>query len=286
MLETVLPLNEAVVLRAGDHGVLDLAGRVQSSPAASSAAEADRNSAWREGVRLCEQALETNQMLVVGGPHASSSLPPLLSPLLLAPSASTGANSSGPAPSALAATTTTIEGVSVAMPLLHEGQTVGALLVRLKDGLDDRNRPLLTAIGAQLAQALHCAKTRSNAGLFDLPPVLSTKSAEKRLISLGAVGDLLRKEQLSVNLFEEMPDAHAVAYLDGSIVFANSHMLRAAELSEEELRALDLFGLLNRFRGGVFDEPLIAVRRVLQSGDPYGAKSLRRAIKRFNCALR
>lgn len=32
---------------------------------------------------------------------------------------------------------------------------------------------------------------------------------------------------------------------------------------------MDLFGLLDRFRAGVFDEPSIAVRRVLQSGEPY-----------------
>ena len=31
----------------------------------------------------------------------------------------------------------------------------------------------------------------------------------------------------------------------------------------------DLFGLLDRFKSGVFDEPAIAVRRVLQSGEPY-----------------
>ena len=31
----------------------------------------------------------------------------------------------------------------------------------------------------------------------------------------------------------------------------------------------DLLGLLDRFKSGVFDEPSIAVRRVLQSGQPY-----------------
>jgi signal transduction histidine kinase len=38
---------------------------------------------------------------------------------------------------------------------------------------------------------------------------------------------------------------------------------------EAEARELDLFGLLDRFRGGVFDDPSIAVRRVLQTGDAY-----------------
>src|SRR5437588_12252694 len=44
---------------------------------------------------------------------------------------------------------------------------------------------------------------------------------------------------------------------------------RAAGLSEGEALKLDLFGLLDRFRSGVFDEPSIAVRRVLQSGETY-----------------
>ena len=46
-------------------------------------------------------------------------------------------------------------------------------------------------------------------------------------------------------------------------------MLTAAQMSDSEARAADLFGLLDRFRSGVFDEPSIAVHRVLQSGEPY-----------------
>ncbi|HYP53884.1 MAG TPA: HAMP domain-containing sensor histidine kinase [Pyrinomonadaceae bacterium] len=46
-------------------------------------------------------------------------------------------------------------------------------------------------------------------------------------------------------------------------------MRRAARLSEKESRSLDLFGLLERLRAGVFDEPALAVRRVLQTGEAY-----------------
>jgi two-component system phosphate regulon sensor histidine kinase PhoR len=46
-------------------------------------------------------------------------------------------------------------------------------------------------------------------------------------------------------------------------------MLLAARMSESEAQKSDLFGLLDRFRSGVFDEPSIAVRRVLQSGESY-----------------
>ncbi|MDQ3805602.1 MAG: HAMP domain-containing histidine kinase, partial [Acidobacteriota bacterium] len=64
-------------------------------------------------------------------------------------------------------------------------------------------------------------------------------------------------------------DAHAVAYLDGTLACVNPAMLEAARVSAAECRALDLFGLLARFRTGVFDEPAIAVRRVLQTGQAY-----------------
>jgi two-component system phosphate regulon sensor histidine kinase PhoR len=40
-------------------------------------------------------------------------------------------------------------------------------------------------------------------------------------------------------------------------------------MNNHEAPKTDLFGLLDRFRGGVFDEPSIAVRRVLQSGEAY-----------------
>jgi two-component system phosphate regulon sensor histidine kinase PhoR len=40
-------------------------------------------------------------------------------------------------------------------------------------------------------------------------------------------------------------------------------------MGNEEAQNVDLLGLLDRFRSGVFDEPSIAVRRVLQSGQPY-----------------
>jgi len=46
-------------------------------------------------------------------------------------------------------------------------------------------------------------------------------------------------------------------------------MMNAARLKPKEVEQLDLFGLLDQFKSGVFDEPSIAVRRVLQSGQPY-----------------
>lgn len=62
-------------------------------------------------------------------------------------------------------------------------------------------------------------------------------------------------------------DGQAIAYLDGTLACLNDAMLEAARLTSEEARSLDLFGLLDRFRAGDFDEPALAVRRVWQTGE-------------------
>lgn len=256
LLEAVLPLNEAVVLRADEDGTLQPAARVQSSPIAS-AAEASRNSAWREGVSLCERAIRTGEMIVSpavsnGNGHSPAAA---IDPPATASAASDAAGGNGS---------------SVALPLRHQDQTMGALLVRLRENFSEGDGPLLGAVGAQLARDIYRDRARAYAGQPpQLPTTISSGAAERRLFSIGSVYDLARKERMTADLLEEMPDAHAVAYLDGSIIYANSNMLREADLKEADLRALDLFALLDRFRGGVFDEPTLAVRRVLQSGEPY-----------------
>jgi len=46
-------------------------------------------------------------------------------------------------------------------------------------------------------------------------------------------------------------------------------MIKTARLAPEEIEHIDLLALLEKFKAGVFDEPSIAVRRVLQSGAAY-----------------
>lgn len=249
LLETVLPLSEAIVLRLTENGALDLAARLQHSTHVS-ATEPSRNSAWREGVLLCERAIASGELIVSSPAGAAQS--------------NTQTN-----------TTTSVgdasSGTSIALPLRHEGQMMGALLLRLRENFNEDDRLLLASVGAQLAQDLHRDRTRAKAAQASkyFPPVISAQAAERRLAALGAVSDLIRKEKLITSLLDEMPDAHAIAYLDGTIIHANSQMLRVADLSATEAQTIDLFSLLDRFRAGVFDEPSIAVRRVLQSGEAY-----------------
>ncbi len=238
LLDSVLPLDEAVVFSMDKAGMLAPAARLRPS-ANGGGSEANRNSAWRDGVQLCERAITTRELAV----QASTSL------------SQTRENSAGPA--------------SVALPLRHENRAVGALLIRLRNNFDEDDRPLLTNVSAQLARDLQRDEARTQAVKKDWTTLFSTHAAEQRFESFRVVSGLLTEQSFAAHVLSEASDGHAVAYLDGTLAYTNAPMLRAARLDVEECRALDLFGLLDRFRTGVFDEPSIAVRRVLQTGDAY-----------------
>lgn len=233
LLETVLPLEEAVIFQPDENGHLAPAARLRSAASAGP----DRNAAWREGVRLCERAVELGAM-VARVPAAN-------------PEEKT-------------------DGLSnVALPLRHEGRAVGALLVRLREGFDESDRPLLLAVGEQLARNFQRDEARKRETPRDFTTLISARAAEGRLEAFSVVSGLLTEQRFGAEVLAETSDGHAVAYLDGTLAYVNPPLLKAARLSEKEAGALDLFGLLDRFRGGVFDEPSIAVRRVLQTGDAY-----------------
>jgi signal transduction histidine kinase len=234
LLDTVFALDEAVVFRLDESGAPAQAARLrsQSQGASANASEnGDRNSAWREAVGMCERAVASRELIIEA--------------------CAGGARS------------------NVAAPLLHEGRAVGALLLRLREPFDKDDSPLLSNVSAQLARNLQ----RDDARSLDLPKsretFLSSRAARQRLEAFGVVSGLLTEQGFAGLVLSEAQDAHAVAYLDGTLAFVNRAMLAAARVGAAEWRSLDLFGLLERFRTGVFDEPQIAVRRVLQTGQAY-----------------
>lgn len=240
LLATVLPLDEAVIFCLNEEGAPTPVARLRASAGGTNGgAEANRNSAWREGVHLCERAVAESRIVIQQE----------------TPSAQTGATAG--------------EMASVALPLRHEGRTVGALLIRLRGSFDETDRPLLETVSAQVARDLQRDEARAQTTPPDGATLFSARAAEHRLEFFGVVSGLLTEQSFAAHVLSEASDAHAVAYLDGTIAYVNEPMLLAAQLSGEESRALDLFGLLARFRTGVFDEPSIAVRRVLQTGDAY-----------------
>jgi signal transduction histidine kinase len=237
LLETVLPLDEAVIFHPDENGQLAPAARLRSSTSGN--LEAGRNSTWRVGVNLCERAVKSGAIATTTTSTVGTS------------------DEGGHSPA------------SVALPLKHEGRAVGALLVRLRESFDENDRPLLLAVGDQLARNFQRDEARKRVVPRDFLTLISARAAESRLESFGVVSGLLTEQRFGAEVLTEASDGHAVAYLDGTLAYVNPPLLRAARLIETEVRSLDLFGLLDRFRGGVFDEPSIAVRRVLQTGDAY-----------------
>jgi signal transduction histidine kinase len=232
LLNTVLPLEEAVIFRLDEWGAPVQAARLRA-PSPAGARDDGSNSAWREGVETCERVMRSRELEV-----------------------KTESSGDGDAS-------------TVAVPLCHDGQAVGALRLRLRGRFEEDDRPLLENVSAQFARNLQ----RDDARALDVPrgreTLYSSRAARQRLEAFGVVSGLLTEQGFAGLVLSEGSDAHAVAYLDGTLAFVNPAMRAAARLGSAGWRKLDLFALLERFRTGVFDEPQIAVRRVLQTGQAY-----------------
>jgi signal transduction histidine kinase len=230
LLQTILPLEEAVVFQPNEIGDLIPRARLRSNP--SGALEPGRNTVWRRLIELCDQAVTTGEMVV--------------------------------------ATVGQIDSLeSVAMPLLHEGRAVGALLLRLSESIEESDRRVLTAVSGQVARNLQREEARKTTRVSNLPAFISARTSGMRLQAFDVISGALTEHRFGAQVLAEASDGYAIAYLDGTLAYVNPSMLWAARLSEAEAQKSDLFGLLDRFRSGVFDEPSIAVRRVLQSGEAY-----------------
>jgi signal transduction histidine kinase len=230
LLQTILPLEEAVVFQLNEIGELIPCARLRTNP--SGALEPGRNTVWRRLVELCDQAVTTGEMIVAAVGQIDS-----------------------------------LE--SVAMPLLHEGRAVGALLLRLSESIEESDRRVLVAVSGQVARNLQREEARKKTRVSNLPAFISARTSGTRLQAFDVISGALTEHRFGAQVLAEASDGYAIAYLDGTLAYVNPSMLWAARLSEAEAQKSDLFGLLDRFRSGVFDEPSIAVRRVLQSGEAY-----------------
>lgn len=229
LLDTVMSPLEAVVFRSGSDGLVSSA-RLRA--AQNNSNDAGRNSAWREGVRLCERAIGKNQTIVekVESDEANT---------------------------------------TVALPLRHEDRTVGALLVRLGGELDEDYRPLLAAIGGQMARNLQREEAHRSNGNRSALSFFSAKAAGRKLDALYVLNGALLEQNSGIRAVSEMGDGVALVSLDGRIGYANAVLSELAGIPSDQICSSNFFELLDRFRTDVFDEPAIAVRRVLQTGEAY-----------------
>jgi signal transduction histidine kinase len=228
ILHAVLPLEEVIIFQL-QQGTLSPVGRTKGKAGAERVNE--RQAAWREGVQLCEEAVENKAPAV----------------------RRTG--ESGTA--------------TVAVPLMHEDRTTGAMLARFRENFEAADTNVLTAFADQLARNFQRQEVRRHDSRHPFYDFVSTSAAQQRLEAFRLVSGLLSEQRFGSLAFSEMVDGYAIAYLDGTIAYINRPMLKAAQLTMDRVRQIDLFGMLERFRGGVFDDPRIAVRRVLQTGEKY-----------------
>src|SRR6185503_4381843 len=230
LLDTVLSPSEAVVFRRDHDGQLSSITRLRT--AQNGATDTGRNSAWRDVVKLCERAMANSELLVE---RVDSE--------------------------AFAA--------NIALPLRHEDRTVGALLVRVTREFEDDDRALLTAVAGQMARNLqreeaHKASRKRSAFAF-----LSAGESDQRLESLNVLSGALLEQSVGLNALGELGEGVALGYLDGRTAYVNAALAKFAGLETENIANITFFDLLDRFRTDVFDQPVIAVRRVLQTGEAY-----------------
>lgn len=230
LLDTVLSPSEAVVFQRDRRGQLRSAARLRATQ--NNALDTSRNSAWREGINICERAIKQNEMIVERVEAENTA-------------------------------------VTIALPLRHQDRVVGAMLLRINRDFEDADCALLNAVGGQMARNLqrdeaHKADNQPGALAF-----LSATQSEQRLDSLDVLRGVLLEQSVGMGALGELGDGVALGYLDGRLAYVNTALAKFAGLDREKLSKVTFFELLEQFRTDVFDEPVIAVRRVLQSGEPY-----------------
>jgi signal transduction histidine kinase len=231
LLETVLPLSEAIVFRLDENENLTPVGRARGEPALDPPSA--RQVAWRENVLLCERALASRVTVIETDENDENS-------------------------------------ARAALPLIYDGVTVGVLFVRIGRDFERADQHVLESFGGQLARNLQRQELRGK----DLPnkfwwSFLSTSSAENRVGTTGLIKSLMREQSFSAVASSYLKEAHAIAYLDGTLAYLNRQMRHLADLNSHQIHRLDLFGLLERFKTEAFSEPHLSIRRVLQTGENY-----------------
>ena len=231
LLETILPVSEAIVFRYTSDRELVPVGRARNE--GNSKCAADRQSSWRENVELCEQSLKTRQTVVQND------------------NAEKGAS-------------------RVALPLMNENILVGVLFIHISEDFEKSDQYLLEAFSGQLARNFQRKELRDQK-----PPhqswhnSYSTFSAENRLDIISLIHGIIKEQSFSAIASSYLKEAHAIAYLDGTLAYLNRQMRHLTQMDGQEFYETDIFSLLERFKTDTFSEPHLAIRRVLQTGDSY-----------------
>jgi signal transduction histidine kinase len=192
-----------------------------------------RQNSWREGISFCEKALELNKTLVNSENNTAQ----------------------------------------VALPLIYDGVTVGVLFVKMFQNFDFADQYLLESLCEQIARNFQRKELREK----HLPnkfwwSFLSTQSAENRVGTTSLIKSLMKEQSFSALASSYLKESHAIAYLDGTLAYLNRQMRHLANLSSGQVIELDLFELLDNFKTDLFNEPTLAIKKVLQTGDKFSGE--------------
>ncbi len=231
LLEVVLPLSEVIVFRFTPNGEFNPIGRMQNGNFKDCAVL--RQSSWRENIGLCEESLRERQTKV-----------------------QTDADNKGAA--------------QIAIPLIDEDLAVGVLFVKIHQHFQPGDQYILEAFSGQLARNFQRKELREKS----LPHTswwspFWTQSAENRLDIISLINGIIKEQSFSAIASSNLKEAHAIAYLDGTLAYMNGKMRQFANPNSQKFNETDLFSFLNRFKTDVFNEPNLAIRRVLQTGETY-----------------
>ncbi len=231
LLETVLPLSEAIVFQVDRHDAFRPIGR--SRVDGQTQKMQLRQAEWRETVAFCERAFRDRQSIVTVDNQ-------------------------------------TTKAARIALPLIYDNTAVGVLFVKVHQNFERGDQQLLEAFCGQLARNFKRQELRGQ----NLPnrfwwSFLSLRSADNRVGTTGLIKSLIKEQSFSAVASSYLKEAHAIAYLDGTIAYVNRQMRHLIEIKTNEILDLDLFKLLSKFRTEAFSEPHLAIRRVLQTGEVY-----------------
>ena len=191
LLNTVLPLNEAVVFDCVESNSMEAVARFKGT--APNTQDPRRNYVWREGIQLCQQAAAKGELLsqTTDGPNSST----------------------------------------VAVPLLHEGETAGVLLVRLASEFSADDAPLLEAVGSQFARNLKRDSFSRNPARTQRFSYFSQTGNKRKLDALNVLKALTVEQKCEAGTLAHIDDGVAIAYLDGTLALVNPTLLKFAGLT-------------------------------------------------------
>lgn len=234
LLETFFPVADLIVFRIDAEGALNPIGRTRHGSSGNcSSTLSKRQNHWRKCVRMCERALEKRATIIENDQ-------------------------------------TTEDAAQIALPLVCDNLPIGALFVDIKQDFELKDQFLLESFSRQLARNLQRKDLRSK----KLPHsawwnFFSTQSLENRVDITSLVHGIIREQSFSAVASSYLKEAHAIAYLDGTLAYVNRRMKYLADLSPSDLEGINLFKLLEKFKTDVFNEPALAIRGVMQTGDTF-----------------